>query len=63
MKLMDAMKADYERKLAEQEDNLKFYRPYFDRAYKAEKALEEKSNKLERIQRILNSEGVKEIVA
>ena len=37
MKAMDQMKAEYEKKLAEQEENLKFYRPYFDRATKAEK--------------------------
>lgn len=37
MKAMDEMKAQYEKKIADQEENLNFYRPYFDRAYKAEK--------------------------
>lgn len=63
MKAMDQMKAEYEEKIKEQEDSLKFYRPYFDKAYKAEKELAEANNKLERIQRILNSDGIKEIVA
>ena len=37
MMAQDSIKAEYEKKLAEAEDNLKFYRPYFDRAYSAEK--------------------------
>lgn len=37
MKAMDEMKADYEKKLAQQEENLDFYRPYFNRANEAEK--------------------------
>lgn len=37
MMAADQMKAKYEKKLAEQEDTLNFYRPYFDRATEAEK--------------------------
>lgn len=37
MKAMDEMKAQYEKKIADQEENLNFYRPYFDRATQAEK--------------------------
>lgn len=37
MKAADEMKAKYEKKIAEQEENLKFYRPFPERAWKAEK--------------------------
>lgn len=37
MRAMDQMKAEYEKKIADQEDNLKFYRPYFYRTMEAEK--------------------------
>lgn len=59
----DQMKAEYEKKLGEQEDNLVFYRKQMEKYRKLVKEHEEAVNKLERIQRILNSEGVKEIVA
>ena len=58
MKAMDQMKAQYEENLKEQEENLEFYRPYFEKAYKAEKELAEATNKLDRIQRILNSDVI-----
>ena len=51
---MDAQKAEYEKKLAEQEENLKFYRPYFDRSYKFAKQLEEANAKLERLERVFH---------
>ena len=59
----DNMKAEYEKKIEEQEDSLKFYRKQFENYRKMVKDYEEALNKLERINRILNSEGVKEIVA
>ena len=52
MVAMDQMKAEYEKKLAEQEDNLKFYRPYFERSREFAKQLEAANEKLERIQRV-----------
>lgn len=39
-KALDDQKAEYEKKLAEKEETLEFYRPYFDRARKAEQKLE-----------------------
>lgn len=45
-------KAQYEAKIAEQEDNLKFYRPYFEKAYKLEKQMAEANEKLERLERV-----------
>ena len=63
MMAADQMKAEYEAKLAEQEDNLVFYRKQMENYRKLIKQHEEALNKLERIQRILNSDGVKEIVA
>lgn len=59
----DRMKAEYEKKLVEQEDSMVFYRKQMEKYRKLVKEHEEAVNKLERIQRILNSEGVKEIVA
>lgn len=59
----DQMKAEYEKKLEEQEDSLVFYRKQMEKYRKLVKEHEEAVNKLERIKRILNSEGVKEIVA
>lgn len=59
----DQMKDEYEKKLEEQEDSLVFYRKQMEKYRKLVKEHEEAVNKLERIQRILNSEGVKEIVA
>lgn len=59
MKMMDQMKARYEEKLKEQEDNLKFYRGQMDLFREARSQRDEAQNKLARIQRILNSEGVK----
>lgn len=61
LKKMEQMEEENKKKIAEMEENLTFYRPYFQRAWNAEKALAEANNKLERIQRILNSVGVKEI--
>ena len=61
MKMMDQMKSRYEEKLKEQEDNLKFYRRQMDLLREARAQRDEAQNKLARIQRILNSEGVKEI--
>lgn len=49
---MEAERADYKNHLAEQEETIAFYRPYFDRAYKAEKELKEAQEKLERLQRV-----------
>lgn len=39
-KALDEQKAEYERQLAEKEETLEFYRPYFDRARQAEARLE-----------------------
>ena len=63
MKAMDHMKAEYEEKIKEQEDSLKFYRQQMDEKREFAKQNEEMMNKLARIQRILNSDGIKEIVA
>lgn len=63
MKAMDQMKAEYEKKLAEKEDDLVFYRKQMENFHQVARQHEEALNKLERIQRILNSTGVKEIVA
>ena len=60
--MLEDQKTFYREKMKEQEDNLNFYRPYFQRAYDAERALAEAQNKLERIQRVLNSVGIKEIL-
>lgn len=38
-KALDDQKAEYEEKLAEKEENIKFYRPYFDRAMISENIL------------------------
>lgn len=59
----DQMKADYEKKLEEQEDSLVFYRKQFEQYRKLVEEHKEAMNKLERIQRILNSDGIKVIVA
>jgi hypothetical protein len=37
MKAMDEMKANYEEKIAEKEETIAFYRPYFEKAWKTEK--------------------------
>ena len=63
MMAADQMKAEYEKKLAEQEDNLVFYRKQMENYRKIVKQNEDALNKLERSQRILNSDGVKKIVA
>ena len=63
MMAADQMKAEYEKKLAEQEDNLVFYRKQMGKYRKLVEEHEEAMNKLERIQRILNSDGIKAIVA
>ena len=39
-KALEAQKVEYEKKLAEKEETIEFYRPYFDRARTAEQKLE-----------------------
>lgn len=50
-KLVDQDKANAA-KIAEMEENLNFYRPYFDRSREYAKQLEDANSKLERLQRV-----------
>lgn len=51
-KAMDEMKAEMQKEIDEREDNLNFYRPYFQRAWDAEKELKAANEKLERLERV-----------
>lgn len=51
-KQMDDMKAEMQKVIDEKEENLVFYRPYFQRAYDAEKELKVAQEKLERLERV-----------
>ena len=51
-RMLDDQKAEYERKIAEQEETLEWYRPYFDRSRQFAKQLEEANGKLERLERV-----------
>ncbi len=54
-KALDEQKAKYEAIIAEKEDNLAFYRPYFWRANKLRKELEAANEKFERLAQIIGS--------
>jgi hypothetical protein len=43
---------EYAKKVAEMEETLNFYRPYFDRSRQFAKQLEEANEKLERLERV-----------
>ena len=43
---------EYAKKVAEMEETLNFYRPYFDRTRELSKQLEEANKKLERLERV-----------
>lgn len=45
-KMLDAQKADYEARIADLNETIDFYRPYFDRANKADAELREANKKL-----------------
>ena len=49
---LEEREAEYAKRVDEMEETIKFYRPYFDRVYKAEKELATATEKLERIQRV-----------
>lgn len=59
-KLLDKQKAEYEAKIAEQEENLEFYRKYHteysDRAKKAEEKLEKINKRIIAMTEIMNDE-------
>jgi hypothetical protein len=55
-KAIDQQKAEYEAKLAEKEETIEFYRPYFDRAREAEAKLKELSNAVRFAAKIANRE-------
>lgn len=46
-KALDEQKVEYERQLKEKEENLEFYRPYFERARQAELKLNNIANSLD----------------
>lgn len=62
-KALDQQKAEYEAQLAEKEESLQFYRPYYDRARTAEKKLEELTWKTERLAQFAQkaADAVKEV--
>ena len=45
-KMLDAQKEDYETRLKDLVETIEFYRPYYDKAYHAEKELREANKKL-----------------
>ena len=47
-------KVKYAEKVAEMEETVKFYRPYYDRSNKFAKQLEEAQEKLERLERVFH---------
>ena len=53
-KAMEEMKSEHAKKVAEMEETLDFYRPYFDRSRKFAKQLEEANGKLERLERVFH---------
>lgn len=55
------MKAEMQKVIDEKEEYLEFYRPFPRKLWDAQKELAEANNKLERIRRILNSDGIKQI--
>lgn len=51
-KALAEREAEYAKRVAEMEETLEFYRPYFDRSRQFAKQLEDANAKLERIERV-----------